>query len=158
MGTIIIITGGKKKKKKKHCCSMFSWHPNEVSFFINLKTKGTITMQTAKVDQKFIATWPAPKDKYGNEATVQEGSTKFVSDDEEIATVEPNPDGTPYSAVVTTKKKVGSTMVRIKADGDLGEGEREIEGTLTVEVLSGDAVGFAEATTTAPEDNLDTEE
>lgn len=99
--------------------------------------------KTAKVDQKFTAEWPAPKDKYGNEATVQDNSIEFESDDEEIATIEKNPDGGPYSAIVRTGSKPGTTLVRIKADADLtDEGTKEIEGTLTVITVPGDAAGF----------------
>lgn len=138
------------------------WIPNEIFFFnLQIKTKGGITMAQAKVDQKFHATWPNPVDKYGNAATVQDGSVKFTSDDEEIATVEPNPDGGPYSCTVTTQKKTGATAIRISADADLDESpdaDKEITGQLAVEVLPGEATGFAEATSDAPVDNTDTPE
>lgn len=146
-------------KSKKKCKKPKGWHVAEI-FFSNysLKTKGTILMQSAKVDQKFTATWPGPKDKYGNDAAVQADSIQFLSDDPSIAEITANPDGGAFSATVTTKSKVGSTMVRISADADLGEGVKPIEGLLSVEVLPGDAVAFGEASTTTPEDNQDTPE
>mgnify|MGYP002390447942 CR=1 FL=1 len=109
-------------------------------------------MAQAKVGQKFTATWPGPKDKFGNDAQVQDGSVVFVSDDPSIADVQANPDGGPYSATVNTGSKVGATTVRIQADADLGEGVSQIEGLLTVEVRAGDAVAFGEAVTTDPVD------
>lgn len=113
-------------------------------------------MQTAKVDQKFNVNWPGPKDKYGNDAKVQEGSIAFSSDDEEIATVAANPDAGPYAATVTTQKKPGATAIRIKAvDGD---GEGDLSGLLAVEVSPGDAIAFGDPVTDAPVDNLDTPE
>lgn len=129
------------------------WLVSEV-FFINqsIKTKGELTMVQAKIQQVFTATWPGPKDKAGNEASVQDGSVAFSSDDESVATVEANPDGGPYSAKVTTGDKVGATTVKISADADLGEGVKTIEGLLTVEVRAGDAVGFTEPTNTDPVD------
>lgn len=115
--------------------------------------------QTAKVDQVFKAQWPAPTDKYGNETTVEEHSVSFKSDDEDIATVEPDPDAAPYGAIIKTGKKVGSTMIKISADADKDSGEeRLLEGFLTVEVLPGEAVAFGEATVTEPTDNADTPE
>jgi hypothetical protein len=138
------------------------WIPSEISFFNHqIKTKGGIFMSQAKVDQKFHATWPNPVDKYGNPATVQDGSVKFTSDDETIATVEPNPDGGPYSCTVTTQKKTGATAVRIAADSDLDQSpnaEKIITGQLAVEVLPGEATGFADPSSDDAVDNTDTPE
>lgn len=136
------------------------WIP-EIVFNHSLTTKGGIKMAKAQVDQKFHATWPNPVDKYGNPASVQDGSVKFTSDDESIATVESNPDGGAYSCTITTKTKTGATAIRISADADLDESpeaDKEITGQLAVEVVAGQATGFAEATTDAPVDNTDTPE
>lgn len=144
----------KKKKPGKK-----PWSVKEV-FFIqsSIKTKGVINMQTAQVDKVFTATWPGPKDKYGNDATVQEGSIEFSSDDSGIVSVEANPDGGPYSVKIKTLTKTGATAIRIKADADLGEGVKTIEGVLAVEVVSGEATGFAEPEVTEPVDNEETPE
>lgn len=142
------------------------WNVKTVEFKnLKIKIKGVLIMTTAKVDQVFHLDWPGPKDKYGNPATVQ-GEASFSSDDEEVATIEPAPERSPYSAKVTTKQSVGSTMLRIKADANLtddgdtttGDDVKEIEGTHSVEVLSGEATGFLEPTATEPADNPDTEE
>lgn len=146
----------KKKKKKK-----FKWHVKEVSHFNNLKTKGTILMTSVKVDQNFTATWGNPKDRHGNDAVVQDGSVSFVSDDDSIASVEPNPDGGPYSAKITSHGKTGATAIRIKADANLnddgdpttGDDVKEIEGLLSVEVLAGEATTFGEPTIGEVSDN-----
>lgn len=176
---IIIKVKGGKCPKTFH--KKFKWKVRLISFlFTHLKTKGDISMTSAKVDQTFLASWPAPKDKYGNPAKVQEGSIAFVSDFPEFADIAPATaeeiaaynesaaddakipdDAIPYTAKVTTRKDVGSTMVRIKADGNLDPAETAVstlEGILTVEVLAGDAVAFAEAKVTTPSDNTDTPE
>lgn len=109
-------------------------------------------MVQAEVDQTFKATWPGPVDKYGNAAGIQEGSIVFSSDDDSIATIEADAEAGAYSATIKTHSKTGATAVRIKAkdaDGD------DLEGVLAVEVVAGDAVGFAEPTTTTPEDDTD---
>jgi hypothetical protein len=129
------------------------WLATEI-FFINhsIKIKGGISMVQAEVDQTFKATWPGPVDKYGNPANLQEGSVTFSSDDEEVATIEADPETGTYSATIKTHQKTGATAVRIKAkdaDGD------DLEGVLAVEVVAGDAVGFAEPTTTTPVDDED---
>lgn len=134
----------------------FAWYPKTVFFNNKHKTGGIIMSTTAKVDQVFFLDWPGPVDKYNNATQVE--NVTFSTDDANVATIEAAPERSPYSAKVTTQKAVGATMVRINADADLGEGIVPIQGTHTVEVLAGDAVGFAEATATAPEDNADTPE
>ena len=129
---------------------------------------------TAKIDQKFFATWPKPKDKGGNDAATQ-GGYKFVSDDENSCTIvaataeeldafnatASDADKIPADLYETTGKvatslKVSATVVRIKTDADLGDGVKEIEGTLAVSVTSGEATAFGEAKATAPADNEET--
>lgn len=131
-----------------------SWLANEV-FFIDhhLKTKGGILMKQAQVDQKFNATWPAPQDKYGNETTVKDGSVQFSSDDEAIATVEPDPDNAPYGCKIKTNSKTGATAIRIKAR--TADDSGDLEGQLAVEVLPGDAVAFGDPNTTDAVDDED---
>ena len=131
------------------------WAANSVSINHTLNFQGDITMVKTQIDKKFIATWPTPLDKGGNEAKVQEGSVEFSSDDESVATAEPDPDSGPYSAIVRTTNKVGATAIKIKADADLGEGVKSIEGMLAVEVTAGEATGFGEPTTTEHVDDDD---
>jgi hypothetical protein len=130
------------------------WLANEV-FFIDhhLKTKGGIQMKQAQVDQKFNANWPAPKDKYGNETTVKEDSVQFSSDDETIATVEPDPDNAPYGCKIKTNSKTGATAIHIKAR--TADDSGELEGQLAVEVVAGDAVAFGEPNTSDAVDDED---
>jgi hypothetical protein len=127
-------------------------YAEKVSF--NSKTiKGKIMSTTAQVKQEFVVTWPAPVDKYGNPASVE--NITFVSDDESLATIEAAPEVGPYSGKVKTQEKTGATAVRIKADGDVGEGVKEIEGQLAVEIIGGDAVGFLDPTATTPVDQTE---
>lgn len=132
------------------------WLANSV-FFINhnLKLKGDIVMVKTPIDKKFSVKWPSPVDKGGNEAQVEEGSVVISSDDETVATVEPDPDNGPYACIVHTTNKVGATAIKIKADADLGEGVKEINGMLAVEVTAGEATGFGEPSTTDPVDDED---
>jgi predicted RecA/RadA family phage recombinase len=176
MTTIVInINECKRKKRFKN----LKWFPQSIIFNFKTKTKGVIMTQSAKVDQVFLVSWPLPKDKYGNAANIQSGSIAFSSDDSSIATIEAanddngeltnagiDPSLWPYTAKVTTLSSVGATMVRISADANLNDdGDptttddvKTIEGTLTVEVLSGDAVGFGDPTATTPTDNTATPE
>lgn len=125
------------------------WIPKEV-VFSKLKIKGKIMATQAQVDQTFFVTWPEPVDKYGNPAAVE--NVRFESSDETRAVVEAAPERGPLTAKVTTKGVLGGVDAKIKADGDIGEGVKELEGIHTVEVLGGDAVAFGEATATTPVD------
>src|SRR5437762_1476548 len=96
-----IVLEDKRKKFK------FTWFPKSIFFFNNqTKIGGSIIMVSAKISQKFTLEWPKPKDKGGNDAVVQDGSVKFISDDEALATVEPDPDHAPYGCIVHTLLKV----------------------------------------------------
>jgi hypothetical protein len=149
--TFITINIGAKHRRRRKAL----WHPKEI-LFNNQKIKGVINMAQAKVDQVFFATWPDPVDKYGNPAEVE--NVRFVSDNEEIASIEQAAEGGALRAKITTKSKTGATSVRIQADPKIGAEQGLIEGILTVEVLPGEATGFGEAVTTTPEDNQDTPE
>lgn len=130
------------------------WLANHISF-INYKIKigGSFTMVQAKVDQKFGVTWPSPVDKYGNATEVE--NVTFASDDESLATIEADTATGPYSAIVHTNGTPGATAVRIKADPKIGEETAEIEGSLAVEIVSGEATGFGDPTNTTPVDDED---
>jgi hypothetical protein len=133
--------------KPEHCPAPAPWIATEVfTIQSQLKTKGEITMTSVKVKQTLTATWPGPKDKFGNDASVQDGSISFSSDDSSVAIVEANPDGGPYSVKISSGEKTGATAIRIQADADLGEGVKTIEGVLTLEVLAGEAVAFGDPT------------
>lgn len=130
------------------------WKPSRIIFINNkIKIGGNIHMVTAKVDQKFGVTWPSPTDKYGNATEVE--NVTFEADDESIATIEADPETGPYSAIVHTQSVPGATAVRIKADPKVGEEVGSIEGSLAVEVTSGEATGFGDPTNDDPVDDDD---
>jgi len=76
-------------------------------------------------------------DAKGNDALV-EGGFQWASSDETIATVVADEGGA--GAVVTVVGPLGECLITAKADADLGEGVREIIGTLPVVVVAGEAV------------------
>lgn len=156
------------------------WYAIRV-FFINhrTQTKGLIMEVNAQIDQVFLAEWPAPKDKGGNPAPVEQ--LEFFTDDESLSTnrqatqaevdaynaqFPEEGDGSekripveniPYTGRIATSNKVGATQVGIRADKKIGEAVEKIESRLTVTNLPGEAVGFGDARVTAPVDNLETE-
>jgi hypothetical protein len=127
-------------------------YAEEVSFH-KFKIKGKIMTTTAQVKQEFVVTFPAPVDKYGNPASVE--NVTAYSEDESKATAELAPEVGPYSVKVKTQTTTGVTAVGLKADGDVGEGVKEIVAVHGVEVVGGDAVGFGEGTATVPVDSTD---
>lgn len=77
----------------------------------------------------------AAYDAKGNPAAV-EGVGWNVSDPA-ILTVTPGDD--PATATVFAVGPVGVAQVQVKADADIGDGTRELTGTLDVEVVAGEA-------------------
>ena len=76
-------------------------------------------------------------DSKGNDAQV-EGEFQWSSSDESIATVVADPGGA--GAVVSVVGPLGECLITAKADADLGEGVKEIIGTLPLVVVAGEAV------------------
>lgn len=88
-----------------------------------------------RADQKVNIT-VAYTDSQGNPATT-EGVPVWGSSDASV-TVEAASDG--LSAVATASGIVGTAQVNVTADADLGEGVKEIVGTLDIEIVGGEAV------------------
>jgi len=75
------------------------------------------------------------KDKFGNMAKV-DGAAQFALSDESMGTISSTGE---MSAEFIPSGKAGIVTLQGKVDADLGEGVKEILGTLEVEVLAGDA-------------------
>jgi len=108
--------------------------------------------------QQFKITFPAPVDKKGFPAKVQDGSVSITVGND-TATVEPNPDdpSNVFSALVKGNRPGADdgsevTAVSISADADLGEGVKTISKAVELMVTSGEATGFGEPTVSTPEE------
>lgn len=119
---------------------------------------GDIKSMQITDSQQFKITFPAPTDKKGFPAKVQDGSVAIVVGND-TATVGPNPDdpSNPFSALVKGNrpgKDDGSevTAVTISADADLGEGVKTISKAVELMVTGGEAAGFGEPTVGAIEE------
>lgn len=88
-------------------------------------------------DQK-VALSVAPTDSFGNPAKVE--TVAWSSSNEEVLTLVVAEDGMSVEAVTTGV--TGVAQVVVKADADLGEGVKELVGTLDVEVVPGEAVNL----------------
>ena len=75
----------------------------------------------------------------GNPAKV-DGNPVWYSSDESVLTVEA--DATGLKAYVISTGKLGTAQVNVKADADIGDGVKEIVGTLDVEVQASEAVSL----------------
>lgn len=114
-------------------------------FFNQIKIKGENMNVKLTATQKVPATTPKPVDQKGNTAEIEAGTMRYRSTDESVFTVSKNEENEFGFEVVAQGPGVGQVIA--SADADLGEGVKEIEGTvLTVEVVAGMAVGFGEAT------------
>lgn len=78
-----------------------------------------------------------PLTKAGNPAEVE--SFSVTSLDETVCTVELVQDE-PKAFIVKSAGKIGLTQVALSADADLGEGVKNIEGVVDVEIKAGEAV------------------
>lgn len=76
-------------------------------------------------------------DAAGNKAPVE--GVKLQSSNPDIVAVTDNGDGT---FLVATTGKLGEVQLNAEADGRIGEGEKLIFGTETVEVVPGEAASF----------------
>lgn len=77
------------------------------------------------------------KDAQGNPAQV-DGLPKWAVTDEAAATLEVAADG--MSATLIPSGPISAFKVQVQADADLGEGVKEILGSLDIEMLGGEAV------------------
>lgn len=97
----------------------------------------------------------SPKDIKGEDTTIQAGTLKVTSSNEEVFTVAPdetNPENnTAFKAVAG---RSGAAVLRIEADADLGEGVKTIFTEIAVEVTASGAVGFGEPQFTVEKQQL----
>lgn len=114
------------------------------------KIGGIIMSTTIKSTTKSITgRFGKPLDAKGNASQVETGSVKFSSENEDIATVEPDGDDE-LQFKVTPTGKAGVAKINVEADADLGEGVKTISGFTAIEVQPGEAVGFGEPTFDEP--------
>jgi hypothetical protein len=102
--------------------------------------EGDISMVRLNPNQKVTLT-AAPRDRHGNEAGIEPGSSAWDLADDSIGTLTPNPDNELEAEFVSNSVPCQST-VSLTADGRVGEGEREITGVETIVVAAEDAVVF----------------
>lgn len=79
-------------------------------------------------------------DAAGNPAVV-DGIPQYEVTDKDAATLEVAEDG--MSVVVVPTGKIAKFDLQVKADADLGDGVKELLGTLEIETLSGEAVSMS---------------
>lgn len=90
-------------------------------------------------DIEKVALSVTPVTAAGNPAKV-DGAPAWSSSDESVVTVEAAADG--LSAYAISTGKLGTAQVNVKADADLGDGVKEIVGTLDIEVQASEAVSL----------------
>ncbi len=79
-------------------------------------------------------------DAKGDEAQIQEGSVTVSSSNEEVVTVEKDPDD--EKKIKVTAQRAGAAIVTVSADADLGEGVTTISAEVAINVTPSEAVGF----------------
>lgn len=82
----------------------------------------------------------APLDKKGNPASV-DGTPIWLTDNTQVLALTPSDDG--LSCKVAAVGPLGSALVSVTADADMGEGVKAIVGTLSVNVNAGEAITIA---------------
>lgn len=107
-------------------------------------------MVQLRYDQEVAGALGSPVDSKGNQTTVEKGSVSFSSSDESVFVVEEDPEDEMKFKIVG--KGPGVAQLTATADADLGEGVKEITGFSAVEVLPGEAVGFAPIFFSVPTD------
>lgn len=105
--------------------------------FSNIQTD--VTMVQIRNNQKVSGQLKA-KDSKGDDAQIQAGSVQVSVDNSEVASVEQDPDD--ETKITVVGGRAGATVLRIKADADLGEGVTEITAEVAVEITAGQATGF----------------
>lgn len=80
-----------------------------------------------------------PVDKKGNPAAV-DGAPAWFNGNSDILSLEVAADG--FSATVTPLGPIGSAVVSVEADADLGEGVTKLAGGIDINVVSGAAVNI----------------
>ena len=88
------------------------------------------------VDQQ-VAVNVVYRDADGNEARV-DGDPVWTVADPTVAEFVPG--ATAFEGIVRALGPIGTTQVSVRADADLGDGVRELIGTLDIETVAGEAV------------------
>lgn len=121
--------------------------PPFVRFTYIVKINGiTFTCQELNMDSLTVGkqaevTMGAPKDKFGNDTTV-DGAYTFNNLNPELVTITPNADGTGFTILAgTTANQVA--QIEISADVDRGDGVTTHTETLPVALQAGDAATFS---------------
>lgn len=83
----------------------------------------------------------AVANRLGGPATVQDA--RFESSDPAIVAIVPDPGGDPMKATARAVGPTGEVVVTFKCDADLGDGVREIIGTLAIPVTGAEATVVA---------------
>lgn len=118
----------------------FSSNASAVEFYT------IIEGQKEKVDEMFLKqTEQLPlaievKDAKGNPAKV-DGVPQWSSTNPDLGTLTVSEDG--FAATFTPGASLGATVLQVLVDADLGEGVKEILGSLELEVVSGEAVSVS---------------
>ena len=102
-------------------------------------TKRKVTHMNLKIDQNLPLSI-AVKDRRGNPAAL-DGAPAWSVTVPELAVLEVAEDG--LSAVLKPTGIVGSLVVQVSGDADLGEGEKTLLGELPVELIAAEAVTIA---------------
>lgn len=111
-----------------------------LTIFSSINIQGVLTMVTLK-DSQQVSGILTVQDAKGNAASLQPGTVKITSSDEEVFTVEVDPDHETKFKIIAGKP--GVAQLNFSGDADLtDEGVKTIEGFAGVEVTAGDAVGF----------------
>ncbi len=110
-------------------------------FVINFPNiKLSIIMADIKNNQ-FVEGTLVVKDAKGDNAEIEAGSVNATSSDENVFTVEKDPENEKKIKVVG--QRAGAAILTISADADLGEGVKTIETQVAINVLSSEATGFS---------------
>jgi hypothetical protein len=88
-----------------------------------------------------------PRNKRGNPAPL-DGPAQWSSTDPSVINVQPSADGLSCVAIAG---QAGTCQVEVVADADLGDGARELRGTIAFEVHAGEAISLG-VTAGAPEE------
>lgn len=100
------------------------------------KRRGRKVMALTMTDSQQCTLTVAFLDKKGNPAPT-DGPPEWLVDNPNVLTLTPAPDG--LSCLVVAVGPLGSAVVSVKADADLGSGVVEIVGTLDVTITGGTA-------------------
>lgn len=113
---------------------------SQIEFYSLLEgQKRKVNNMNLKVSQKLPLSIEI-KDVKGNPAKV-DGAPQWSLTSPDLGSLEVAADG--MSAVLSPAGSIGSLVVQVNADADLGEGVKNILGELPVELLAGDAVSIS---------------